>query len=140
MSKTDLHQRRSFMKVSAGIGATPFVTWASSNETPAVKANQPSPLEAQMFRLPNHSEPMIVSGRVTNGSQAPVRGQPIALNSNALEHSTTDADGRFIISTNTSDFKESKLLSAFDNHESLVRHQLTQDHEGVWRLYLDIKG
>ena len=76
---------------------------------------------------------MVVSGRVIGPQNKPCCDQSGLANSQQI---VTDADGRFWLETNTTELQSSHIPS----NDRIVKHQLTQDAAGVWRLYLELSA
>jgi hypothetical protein len=129
MNFNQTEQRRTFMKVVVGVSSAAWASWASANAS--ATAFKVSTLETQLLRLPHNSEPMVVSGRVTNSQNKPCCGQSVV---SSTEQVVTDADGRFWIATSTKELQNANIAS----NKQIVHHQLTQDPSGVWRLYLEL--
>ena len=139
-------KRRQFLMTTAGLGSAPIVSWA----TPVVGV--PTHLSAaanHFYRLPLNDEPMVISGRAVDSHQQALKHQTIAL-AQSSDQTTTDADGRFFLSTTTSAFIHSKFQLQFQSglkacvevsnaNQQIQSNVLTQDAIGNWRVYLNIQ-
>jgi len=131
MNLNHTEQRRTFIKLAVGFSSVTWAAWGSANY--AASAVSGLSLENQLLRLPSNSEPMIVSGRVISAHNKHCCGKKVMVSAQQI---VTDADGRFWHETNTTDLQNSYIPS----NKQIVNHQLTQDPNGVWRLYLELSA
>jgi hypothetical protein len=139
-------QRRQFLLTTAGLGSAPIVSWATTVVSAQHGLSTPT---NNFYRLPLNDEPVVISGRAVDSNQQAIQHQIITV-AQSSDQTTTDADGRFFLSTTTSAFIHSKFQLQFQSdlqacveisntNQQIQSHLLTQDAMGNWRVYLNIQ-